>query len=134
MTDLKAGVENLAARAQLEQAKEETKERYEQLSEREKQVQASFWGQLFLIAELATGLRLLRDKLIQKELLTVEEDQQLSQETINPETLREAYRNTELAFHDKYQRIRFSMENPGAVEEELQKGKTNEEPAVKPEA
>lgn len=92
-----------------------TKEEYGKLNEREKQVQASFWAHTFLIAELAAANRLLRNILVDKGIMTAEEDDALGDANVAPETLRVMYENTERAFYDKYQRVRFAMDNPEEV-------------------
>jgi len=105
----------------LNDQREATWEAYAELSEKEKQIQASFWGQNFLLAELAAANRLLRDLLIEKGILTTEEDNKLADSIVHKDTLQQAYENTERAFYDKYQKIRFAMENPQQVEEQISK-------------
>ena len=104
----------------LEKQRAQTLEAYESLTEREKQTQASFWAQNFLIAELAAANRLLRDLLLEKGVLSPEEDTKLAEAIVNQENLRQVYENTEKAFFSKYQRVRFAMENPEEVEKQVQ--------------
>ena len=102
-----------------------TQKAYNSLTEEQRQSQASFWAQNFLIAELATANRLLRTLLINKEVITQEDDEIMSQTMGNKNILRQMYDNTERAFYDKYQRVRFAMENPAEVTrlvEEQEKG------------
>jgi len=103
----------------LEQEKDRTKREYGELTEKEKQIQASFWAQNFLIAELATANRLLRNLLIEKGIFTQKEDNKLADDIISKDILRAMYDNTEKAFYDKYQRVRFVMDNPQEVEEHM---------------
>lgn len=94
-----------------------TQSEFSDLGEREKQIQASFWAQNFLMAELAAANRLLRNLLIEKGIFTSEEDTALGEDVQSKETLKFMYDNIEKAFYDKYQRVRYAMENPQVVEE-----------------
>ncbi len=101
----------------IDQQRTKTQAEFKSLSEREKQVQASFWAQNFLIAELAAANRLLRNLLVEKGIFNLEDDNDLATTISSKETLRIMYDNTEKAFYDKYQRVRYAMENPQEIAE-----------------
>jgi len=100
---------------------------YEDLNERERQVQASIWALSFLMAELASGIIMLRRTLIAKRIITEEEDLEIAKGISDQENLNLMYRNTELAFMEKYQRIRFAHEHPEEVARQMTERKNNEE-------
>lgn len=100
--------------------------KYEDLNERERQVQASIWALSFLLSELASGIIMLRRALITKGIITEEEDLSIAESISDPTNLNLMYRNTEMAFMEKYHKIRFAMENPGAVEQEMKERMNNE--------
>jgi hypothetical protein len=92
---------------------------YEDLNERERQVQASIWALGFLMAELASGVLMLRRALITKGIITEEEDEEMARGISDQDNLNLMYRNTELAFMEKYQRIRFAHEHPEEVARQM---------------
>lgn len=109
-----------------ELAAKKTRENYLAMGESEKRIQTSLWTLNFLIAELASGLVALRQILAQKGVLTEADLQELASVANSPEVLQTLYRNTEMAFAEKFQRIRFAIENPEAVASALSKqGNTN---------
>ena len=110
------------SRENIDQQRTRTQTEFKSLTERERQVQASFWAQNFLIAELAAANRLLRNLLVEKGIFTLEEDNNLAETISSQETLKIMYDNTEKAFYDKYQRVRYAMENPQEVAEMMDKG------------
>lgn len=101
---------------------------YEDLNERDRQVQASIWALSFLLAELASGVMMIRRTLIAKGIITEEEDEEIARGIGDQENLNLMYRNTELAFMEKYQRIRFAHEHPEAVAKEMKERIKNEIP------
>lgn len=101
---------------------------YEELDERQRQVQASIWALSFLLAELASGVMMIRRTLIAKGIVTEEEDAEIARSISSTDNLNLMYRNTELAFMEKYQRIRFAHEHPEAVAKEMKERMKNEVP------
>lgn len=101
---------------------------YEELDERQRQVQASIWALSFLLAELASGVVMIRRTLIAKGIITEEEDEEIARSISSTDNLNLMYRNTELAFMEKYQRIRFAHEHPEAVAKEMKERMKNEIP------
>lgn len=93
---------------------------YQNLTERERQFQASIWTLNFLLAELAMGLLVLRQKLVQKGVLTQEEDDGLANTVLNPGNLQKMYENVELAFAEKYQKVRFAADHPEEAAREIE--------------
>lgn len=105
---------------------QKTRENYLAMGEAEKRNQISIWALNFLVAELASGLVALRQVLARKGVLTEADLQELASVTNNPEVLQTLYRNTEMAFAEKFQRIQFALEHPEAMASELSKqGNTN---------
>lgn len=100
---------------------------YEDLNERDRQVQASIWALSFLLAELASGIMMIRRTLIAKGVITEEEDEEIARSISSSDNLNLMYRNTELAFMEKYQRIRFAHEHPEDVSKEMKERIKNEE-------
>ena len=96
---------------------------YQSLTERERQFQASIWAINFLMAELAMGLLVLRQKLVQKGMLTVQEDEEMANTILNPANLQKMYENVELAFAEKYQKVRFAVEHPEEVARQVEEMK-----------
>lgn len=101
---------------------------YEDLNERERQVQASIWALSFLLAELASGVMMIRKTLLAKGIITEEEDEEIARSVGDQENLNLMYRNTELAFMEKYQRIRFAHEHPEEVAHQMKERMKNELP------
>jgi hypothetical protein len=93
---------------------------YQSLTEREKQFQASLWTLNFLLAELAAGLLLLRQMLVQKGVMTEKEDDELATTVLNPANLQKMYENVELAFSEKYQKVRFAADFPDDAAREIE--------------
>jgi len=82
---------------------------------------------LFLIAELAASNKFLRDLLVDKGVLGAEEDILLSEKIIDKDNLRQFYMNTERAFYEKYQKVRYAMENPDHVQRVVEEWEQNEQ-------
>jgi hypothetical protein len=101
---------------------------YEDLNERERQVQASIWALNFLLAELASGVMMIRKTLIAKGTITEAEDDEIARSIGDQDNLNLMYRNTELAFMEKYQRIRFAHEHPEEVAHQMNERTNNEQP------
>ena len=99
--------------------------RFEDMSDRDKEIQASIWGLLFLLSELSLAFRVLRDILRERGALLPEDEEQLNRLASSEEHLRVAYAHIENAFREKYGRVRTALDNPEAVtrimEEELGK-------------
>ena len=67
---------------------------YEELDERQRQVQASIWALSFLLAELASGVMMIRRTLIAKGIVTEEEDAEIARSISSTDNLNLMYRNT----------------------------------------
>jgi len=100
---------------------------YEELDERQRQVQASIWALSFLLAELASGVMMIRKTLIAKGIITEEEDDEIGRSIGDQDNLNLMYKNTELAFMEKYQRIRFAHEHPEEVARQMKERMDNEQ-------
>lgn len=95
--------------------------RFEDISERDKEIQASIWALIFLVSEIALAFRTLRDRLNERGALLPEDEEIINQMVGNEESLRLAYQHIEGAFREKYLRVMAAMENPAEVTREVQK-------------
>lgn len=82
---------------------------------------------LFLIAELAASNKFLRELLIDKGVIGLEEDMVLSEKILDKDNLRQFYMHTERAFYEKYQKVRYAMENPDQVQRIVEEWEENEQ-------
>jgi hypothetical protein len=99
---------------------------YEQISERDKEIQASFWAMIFLTSEMALAFRALRDKLQARGSLLPEDNAAIDQIASSGENLRRAYEHIEHAFREKYERVRTAMDSPAEVTEVVHKQQARE--------
>jgi len=86
--------------------------KFESMSERDKEIQASFWALIFLASEQALAFRMLRTRLAAKGILDEEDETWINQNTIMPEKLQAAYAHVEAAFEAKYERARYALDHP----------------------
>lgn len=86
--------------------------KFESMSERDKEIQASIWSLLFLISEQALAFRMLRTRMIEKGVFDSEDEAWINQNTVVPERLQAAYAHVEGAFEAKYERARYALEHP----------------------
>jgi len=91
-----------------------------QMSERDKEIQASLWALLFLTSEMALAFRALRDKLVARGALRLEDDREIDQLASDGQNLAKAYEHIEKAFREKYDRVWQAMANPTEVTELMQ--------------
>jgi len=89
--------------------------RFEDISERDKEIQASIWALIFLVSEMALAFRVLRDRLQEQGVLTPEDEQAINQVAAHEEHLRSAYQHIEGAFREKFTRVMDAMVNPDEV-------------------
>lgn len=89
--------------------------RFEDISERDKEIQASIWALIFLVSEIALAFRTLRDRLNERGALLPEDEEIINQMAGNDEHLRVAYNHIEQAFRQKYMRVIEAMEHPEEV-------------------
>ena len=99
--------------------------RFENMSERDKEIQASIWGLIFLLSEISLAFRVLRDRLMERGALEPEDEELINTLASNEDHLRGAYAHIENAFREKYTRVRTALDHPDEVtrimEEELGK-------------
>jgi hypothetical protein len=88
---------------------------FSQISERDKEIQASIWALIFLTSEMALAFRALRDKLEDRGALRPEDNAAIDQLASEGENLRRAYEHIEKAFREKYDRVWAAMEAPAEV-------------------
>lgn len=89
--------------------------RFDQMSERDREIQASFWSLIFLVSEMALAFRALREKLKARGALLPEDDEMLDRVVSDGENLQLAYDHIERAFRDKYERVFQAMASPAEV-------------------
>lgn len=65
--------------------------RFEDMSERDKEIQASIWGLIFLLSEISLAFRVLRDRLTERGALLPEDEALINQMASNEEHMRGAY-------------------------------------------
>lgn len=94
--------------------------RFEQMSERDREIQASIWALIFLVAEMALGFRTLRDKLGERGALLPEDEEAINALASNEERMQVAYAHIEQAFREKYGRVLTAMEMPEEVTQHVQ--------------
>ena len=100
--------------------KDQQEGRFNLLSDRDKEIQGSIWGLIFLISEQALAFRMLRNKLKDKGLLDDEDEAWINQNSIKPERLQAAYAHVENAFMDKYERARYALDHPEETTSEVE--------------
>jgi hypothetical protein len=88
----------------------------EELSEREKEVHASVWALVFMIAEVCLAVRALRDRLQDRGVLEPEDEKLINEAASAMEAMQASYAHVEKGFREKFNRIRYAMENPQEVE------------------
>ena len=88
---------------------------FENMAERDKEIQASVWALLFLVSELALGFRALRDRLSERGVLLPDDETAINEAVTKTEALQAAYAQVEQAFQDKFHRVRMAMEHPAEV-------------------
>lgn len=96
------------------------KEQFNEMSERDREIQSSFWSLILLIGEMALAFRILRDRLAGLNILTSEDNEIIDQASMDPNNLTAAYNHIEKAFRTKYDRCKFTMDNPEEVERQVQ--------------
>lgn len=101
--------------------------RFEEMAERDREIQASIWALLFLVSELALGVRVLRDRLQERGALLPEDEESMNELASGEERMRLAYAHIEQAFREKYARIMEAMENPEEVTRKVQESGFNPE-------
>ena len=94
--------------------------RFDDIDERNKEIQASIWGLLFLVAELSLAFRTLRDTLQQRGALLPEDEAAINELSSNEERMRVAYAHIEKAFREKYVRVMDAMEDPEKVTRQVE--------------
>lgn len=99
---------------------------FSQMSERDKEIQASFWAMIFLTSEMALAFRALRDKLEARGALRPEDNADIDQIASNGENLRRAYEHIEHAFREKYDRVWTAMTSPAEVTEVVHQQRARE--------
>ncbi len=88
---------------------------FEQMSERDKEIQASIWALILLIAEISLAFRTLRDRLHERGALLEEDEQLINAAASNQEHMRVAYSHIEKAFRGKYSNVMEALTNPAEV-------------------
>jgi hypothetical protein len=91
-----------------------------EITDKDREVQAAIWSLLLMVAELALGLRTLRNSLHEKKILGDEDEEALNQLLADQENLQNAYSYIEQAFIEKFQRVLTAVQNPTEVTREIQ--------------
>jgi len=86
--------------------------KFQSMTERDKEIQASFWALIFLASEQALAFRMLRTRLAAKGILDEEDEAWINEQSVMPEKLQAAYAHVEAAFEAKYERARYALEHP----------------------
>lgn len=103
-------------------------EKYKELTEFEKQMQASHWAMMFLLSEVTAGFQILVDKLSAKGVLDKQDAKDMDAALLNSEAMQRGYMHMQKAFQEKYNRIRYAAENPEKVTEFVNQKKAGENP------
>lgn len=90
---------------------------FEEMSDRDKEIQASIWALIFLVSELSLAFRTLRDKLHERGALQPEDEAEINRLASAEERMRVAYAHIENAFQEKYHRVMEAMLHPEEVEQ-----------------
>jgi hypothetical protein len=104
---------------------------FEGLDEFQKQMQASHWAMLFLLAETAAGFHILVDRLSEKGTLDDEDRQAMDQALLNIDFMKANYAHINNAFQEKYNRVRFAAEHKDEVSDyvrDREEGKATTDP------
>lgn len=96
--------------------------KFSEMSDRDKEIQASIWAMLFMLSEVSLALRVIRDTLTQRGALLPEDEGTINATSSNLDKLELAYNHIEKGFREKFARIRYSMENPQEVEAAVERG------------
>ena len=103
-----------------ETMKQQAEGRFQDMDERDKEIQASVWALIFLVAEISLALRTIRDKLHERGSLHEEDEQEINRLACDNERMRTAYAHVEKAFQAKYTRIMDAMLHPEEVTKEVE--------------
>lgn len=103
-------------------------EQYKQLTEFEKQMQASHWAMMFLLSEVTAGFQILVEKLSAKGALTEQDQKDMDKSLMDTEVMQRGYMQMQKAFQEKYNRIRFAADNPEKVTEYVNAKKAGNDP------
>ncbi len=93
---------------------------FDDVSERDKEIQASIWAMLFLMSELSLGFRALRDVLHTRGALQEEDEKIINELASTDERLQAAYIHIEKCFREKYGKVREAMDNPQTVTDKVE--------------
>jgi len=93
---------------------------FEQMSDRDKEIQASIWALILLVAEISLAFRTLRDRLHERGALLEEDEQLINAAASNQENMRVAYSHIEKAFRGKYSNVMEALTNPAEVTRQVQ--------------
>ena len=94
--------------------------KFQEMTERDREIQASVWALIFLVAELSLALRAMRDKLHERGALLPEDEAAINGLCTTEERIRTAYAHVENAFQEKYGRVMEAMLHPADVEQAMQ--------------
>ncbi len=94
--------------------------RFEDMETRDKEIQASIWGLIFLISEISLAFRTLRDRLTERGALLPEDEDIINELSSNEDRMRAAYEHIERAFREKFGRVLEAMEHPEEVTQAVQ--------------
>jgi len=94
--------------------------KFDQLTDRDKEIQGSIWSLIFLVSEQALAFRMLRNRLQEKGVLDAEDEALINQGSIDPDKLQAAYAHVENAFNTKYDRARYALDHPEEVTTEME--------------
>ena len=94
---------------------------FQEMTERDREVQASIWALIFLVADLSLAMRTIRDRLHERGALLPEDEEAINALVMNEEWIRLAYAHIENAFQEKYGRVMEAMLHPREVEQAVQK-------------
>jgi hypothetical protein len=92
---------------------------FEEMTERDREIQASVWALIFLVAEVSLSFRVLRDQLVTKGVFTEADDGLINTLASKEDHVKQAYAHVENAFREKYGRVMHAMANPEEVERQV---------------
>ncbi len=88
---------------------------FDEMNERDREIQASIWALLFLVSELSLAVRTMHDVLLNRGSLLNEDTATIEQLSTDEERVRVSYEYVEQSFREKFERVMTAMNDPEAV-------------------
>ena len=93
--------------------------RFDAMTDRDREIQASIWALLFLVSEISLAFRSLRDRLTARGALLEEDEQIINELASQEDSMKMVYTHIERAFREKYERVLIAMSDPERVAREM---------------